>query len=59
MKEVPITETLEFENRDELEKAYFAGKLRRGQQYHVKNKSTTYRLCVTRKGFIEMNNTQR
>lgn len=59
MKPETVTETLEFEDRDELEKAYFNGKLRRGQNYHVKNKSTTYRLCVTRKGFIEINSNQR
>lgn len=58
MKEIPITESLEFEDRDELEKAFFEGKLRRGQQYRVKNKNTTYRLSVCRKGFIEMKNTQ-
>ncbi|MMZ68022.1 hypothetical protein D3C87_545380 [compost metagenome] len=59
MKPVPISETLEFDSRDDLEKAYFQGKLHRGQSYHVKNKNATYRLSVCRKGFIEMNNTQR
>lgn len=52
-------EALEFESRDDLEKAYFEGKLRRGQTYHVRNKQSTYRLCVTRKGFIEINSNQR
>jgi hypothetical protein len=59
MKEVPITENLEFDTRDDLEKAYFEGKLHRGQTYHVKHNQATYRLCVTRKGFIEMNSGQR
>jgi hypothetical protein len=59
MKSEPVTETLEFETRDDLEKAYHDGKLRRGQQYHVKHINATYRLCVTRKGFVETNRNQR
>lgn len=46
----------EFENRDELEKAYHAGKLRRGVNYYVKSKNTTYRLSPCRGGFFEVNN---
>ncbi|MNO04570.1 hypothetical protein D3C81_2256510 [compost metagenome] len=45
----------EFDSRDELEKAYFAGELIRGEYYLVKDKNTTYRLDVTRKGFVETN----
>jgi hypothetical protein len=59
MKEVPITETMEFDTRDDLEKAYHEGKLHRGQLYHVKHVNATYRLCVTRKGFVEANRNQR
>lgn len=51
--------TKEFESRDELEKAFFAGQLQRGEHYHVKNINATYRLCVTRKGFVETNRNQR
>lgn len=59
MKQIPLTEHLEFASRDELEKAYHAGKLHRGQSYFVKNINATYRLDVTRRGFVEANRNQR
>jgi hypothetical protein len=52
-------ETKEFETREDLEKAYFAGQLVRGQTYHVKHINASFRLCVTRKGFVETNRDQR
>lgn len=48
----------EFESRDELEEAYNAGSLKTGERYYVRNIDVTYRLDVTRKGFVEIPNNQ-